>query len=248
MLASFLGGRVFGEAPETGLPGCLALHGWERSRHDFAAFARLVPTLALDLPGFGASPPPEEPWGSADYARLLAPLLADLPRPHIVVGHSFGGRVAVALAAGYPDAVDHLVLTGVPLLRLDPAPRPLLRFRIARALAARHLLAESTLERMRQRHGSADYRAASGVLRGILVRAVAESYEAPLRQLAERLHLVWGAGDQTVALAVAERVHELVPGSELVVCPGSGHDLGPELTAALADCVTALRRGGATVP
>lgn len=248
MLASFLGGRVFGEVPEEGPPACLALHGWGRNRHDFAALAQVVPTLAVDLPGFGASPPPEGPWDSAGYARLLAPLLADLPRPHIVVGHSFGGRVAVALATGSPDVVDHLVLTGTPLLRLGPAPSPPLRFRLGRALAARHLLAEARMERLRQRYGSADYRAARGVMRGVLVRVVAEHYEAELRRLPAGLHLVWGAADATVPVEVAERAHSLVPGSELVICPGAGHDLGPELTAALAGCVTAARRGGAPVP
>ena len=42
--------------------------------------------------------------------------------PPVVVGHSFGGRIAVCLAALYPDRVGSLVLTGVPLVKQTPSP------------------------------------------------------------------------------------------------------------------------------
>ena len=72
--------------------------------------------IALDLPGFGRSAPPDAPWGAADYAEAVVPVLDAMTRPVVVVGHSFGGRVAVTLAAERPDDVGALVLTGVPLL------------------------------------------------------------------------------------------------------------------------------------
>ena len=47
-------------------------------------------------------------------------MLDDLAPGAVVLGHSFGGRVAVHLAPARPDRVGALVLTGVPLVR-NPA-------------------------------------------------------------------------------------------------------------------------------
>ena len=66
--------------------------------------AALLDAVALDLPGFGAAPPPPEPWGTPQYADALSPLLDELG-PVVVLGHSFGGRVAIELAHRRPDAV-----------------------------------------------------------------------------------------------------------------------------------------------
>ena len=69
--------------------------------------------VAPDLFGFGATPPPPEAWGSAEYARPLLPLFEEpgvLADRVVVVGHSFGGRVAVHLAPLVPDRIERLVL------------------------------------------------------------------------------------------------------------------------------------------
>ena len=75
--------------------------------------------VAVDLFGFGATPPPPEPWGSAEYAAHLVGLFDEpgvLADRVVLVGHSFGGRVAIPLYGLVPDRIERLVLTGVPLL------------------------------------------------------------------------------------------------------------------------------------
>src|SRR4051794_26005869 len=133
MLQAFAGGQLFGTAFGSGAPRVIALHGWARTHADFAqVLGGLDPdvgAVALDLPGFGATPAPPDAWGGREYAEAVAPLLAELPAPPVILGHSFGGRVAVHLAAGWPDLVHALVLTGVPLLRMGAGRKPALRFR-----------------------------------------------------------------------------------------------------------------------
>ena len=144
MLKSFAGGRVFGASWGSGAATVVALHGWQRTHRDFSAvfedpaFAGAHAAIGLDLFGFGATPPPPEPWGTEEYARHLLPLFdgADgLAERVTIVGHSFGGRVAVRLAAMAPDRIERLVLTGVPLLdRADRRATPSLSYRVARRI------------------------------------------------------------------------------------------------------------------
>lgn len=241
MLKAFAGGTIFGVAHGSGRPSVLALHGWARTSADFDATLAGVDAVAVDLPGFGATPPPADAWGGAEYAAAVAPVLDELASPVVVLGHSFGGRVAVHLAAARPDIVGGLVLTGVPLVRPPGAARrrPALVYRVGRALHRRRLLPEAQMETLRQRYGSRDYRSATGVMRAVHVRAVNETYEEQLAAVDCPVELVWGDDDADVPPSVAEAARGLIGLDRATVhlVPGAGH-LTP-LTApdALRDAV-----------
>lgn len=234
MLQTFAGGRIFGSRSGQGAPGVVALHGWGRSHRDFDATLRpadgdALDAVALDLPGFGATPPPPSAWGSADYAECVAAVLLELESPVVVVGHSFGGTVAVQLAVARPERVRALVLTGAPLLRIGPRRRPPAGYRAVRSLHRLGLVGDRRLEAARQRYGSADFRAASGVMRQVLSNAVGSTYEEQLDAIDCPVTLVWGDDDATVPLGVADaalaRLRAGAAGerADLVVCPGAGH-------------------------
>lgn len=224
-LKSFLDGRLFGERYGSGAPRAAAFHGWGRDRRDFTGVLKGLDAVAVDLPGFGASPPPPRPMGAAGYARIAAALIEETGAPQVVVGHSFGGRAAVVLAAQRPELVAGLVLAGVPLLRPPgrPARKPPLVYRLAKWGNKIGAVSGARLEREKRRRGSADYRAASGVMRDILVKAVNETYEEHLARLVCPVRMVWGSEDREVPLEVAARSAELLaiprsaPGPEIKV-------------------------------
>jgi pimeloyl-ACP methyl ester carboxylesterase len=225
MLTSFAGSRLFGQRYGTGVPSVLALHGWRRDHRDFdGVLASGLDAVALDLPGFGSTPPPPTAWGSPEYADAVAAVLDEMQARVVVVGHSFGGRVAVHLAADHPEQIAGLVLSGAPLHRPPGArPRPRLSFRLARRLAALGVVSQDRIEALRQRYGSEDYRSASGVMRDVLVRTLAEDYAGVLARLRCPVELVWGDDDTAAPLWVAERLAAELPGANLVVCAGAGH-------------------------
>lgn len=103
------------------------------------------------------------------------------------------------------------------------SPKPALRFRVARAMHRLGLLSEARMEAARRRHGSADYRAADGVMRGVLVAALQESYDDVLTRVRVPVDLVWGEDDTAAPLAGAEALRDRLSGAELVVVPGAGH-------------------------
>jgi pimeloyl-ACP methyl ester carboxylesterase len=239
-----LAGDVLADRTGDGSPQVVALHGWARSGADFTDVLAGLDALAVHLPGFGSTAAPLSAWGSVEYAEQLVPGLSELG-PVVLVGHSFGGRVAVRLAAAHPELVSGLVLTGVPLVRATPPPRPALSLRVAKRLRAAHLVPEAVVERFRGRGGSADYRAAEGIMRDVLVRVLHEDYREDLARLAGSavpVHLVWGERDDAAPLAGARLAGEIL-GVEVEVVPGGGHLLEGPLGAAVRARVLAVVGG-----
>jgi pimeloyl-ACP methyl ester carboxylesterase len=207
------------------------LHGWGQTSLSFAgimaALEKRFRVLAPDLPGFGFSESPPATWGSAEYAGVVASLIknAGFERAD-VLGHSFGGKVAVALAASRPELVKRLVLVAAPVVRLPPAAGVQSRARgytIARKLAE---LAPPLRDRIlgwaRDRYGSEDYKAA-GELRSTFVKVVNEDWRTEMKGLRSPLLLVYGERDTDVPLAVAREALAEAPSAELAVIEGAGH-------------------------
>lgn len=229
-LVSISSGALFAERLGSGPLRVLALHGWGRRGADFSASLGHIGTLALDLPGFGASPPPESVEGASGYAQLIEPVFEMFDEPPVVVGHSFGGRVAVARHAAFPGSFRGLVLAGVPLVRRSgPARKPALAYRMARLANRIGILSDEAMEQQKQKRGSDDYRAARGVMRDILVKVVNESYEQELEALDVPVRLLWGANDTEVPVSVAEQAEVIIRGAgapvELTVLDGVGHHI-----------------------
>lgn len=254
MLKSFADGRLFGRTWGPGVPNVLALHGWRRSHLDFTPvfddpeFAGRHPALAVDLPGFGDAPVPPDAWGTEAYARYVA-CLFDTPgilsERVVLLGHSFGGRVAVRLCGMVPDRIERVVLTGVPLVdRADRATRLATTYRLVRRLHRMGVVGDARMEAMRQRYGSPDYRAAHGVMRQVFVRVLAEDYRADLGAIGCPVDLVWGEEDTEVPVEVAARAGSLIPMSTLRVLPGVGHLTPVEAPAALRQALAAGSRPG----
>jgi pimeloyl-ACP methyl ester carboxylesterase len=250
VLTSVLNGRIFADSYGEGGATVLALHGWGRSRSDWVDTLPGFSALAVDLPGFGLSPAPATGQGSPWYAEQLMPLVAELDRP-VLVGHSFGGRVAVHIAAARPDLVGGLVLTGAPLVRLGSPRKPAAGFRFVRRLNRLGLLPDAYLDRARDKYGSADYRATEGVLRDTFVTLVNENYDPQLESISSAgypVALVWGAEDDQAPLAVAEAIKTRVPRASLVAVAGGGHLLGHGLVGPLREAITALIPAPAPAP
>ena len=189
--------------------------------------------------GFGTTTAPPEVWGSADYADALAAALEGSP-PVVVVAHSFGGRVAVHLAQRHPHLVKGIVLTGVPLVRLKAAPKPALGFRLVRSLTKAGIVPKSVLEKQRRKHGSADYLAAEGVMRDILVRVVGETYEPQLAAIRVPVRMVWGENDTAAPADAGAAASEMIAGARFRVVPGAGHLIEGALATALREELLAL--------
>lgn len=227
------------------------LHGWRSRASVWAgaagALGEIARCVALDLPGFGSSEAPRSVWTLSDYAGVVREFLEkESFGPSILVGHSFGGRVAAKLAAEAPALVSKLVLVdsaGFPAPAAKKAAfgfvaklvGPLFRPRFMQPL--RRLLYRAI--------GAEDYVATPGLV-GTFVRVVNEDLSEHLRRVRCPALLVWGSRDADTPLSTAERMLKLLPEARLSVLQGAGHfsflDEPGQFVASLREFITDQRR------
>jgi UDP-N-acetylmuramoyl-tripeptide--D-alanyl-D-alanine ligase len=215
-------------------PPVIVLHGWGANKETVASIQACLRgthrTIALDLPGFGASDPPPEPWGTPQYAALVRSFMAHLGISKAsFIGHSFGGKTSIIVAATYPELVDRLVLIDASGIRPERGASYYARvygFKAARRLLATPVLAGPLGGPLRRRFdaqfGSDDYRQA-GSMRGTLVRVVNEDVRDLLPRIAASTLLIWGEHDHDTPLPDGQLMERLIPDAGLVVFPGAGH-------------------------
>src|SRR4051794_34165295 len=234
-------------------PLVLLLHGIPQTslafRHLFPVLAADRVVLAPDLKGLGAS----EVRGPYDVdtmvRELTALVLHEVDGPIDVVGHDWGGVLALRLAEVRPDLVRRLVVVNAPYRKVNLAKAfhiplfalpvlPELVFRLTGRRLVDGMLALAwtgghPLElEIRDRYAAAyaDRQRVSAMLgyyrasvRGRLRRRGSAGQPRPAATGADRL-VLWGAADPVMPMSVAESVcRDLGPLAELVALPGIGH-------------------------
>ena len=221
------------KAPEaaTGDLPILVLHGWgahiEAVGPILAALDGAADVIALDLPGFGESEPPEEAWDVDSYARFIVHFLDELgvERAHLV-GHSHGGRVSIALAADEPGRVGRLLLVdsaGIPPRRGWRYRRRVAVAKLGRLVGKLGGPGRQLQDRMRARVASRDYLEASEAMRGTFRAVIAADLRDRMPRIGAPTLLVWGERDDDTPLWMGQEMERLIPDAGLVVLEGAGH-------------------------
>jgi pimeloyl-ACP methyl ester carboxylesterase len=211
-------------------PVVVVLHGWggriESMNPVIRCLSARFRVLALDLPGFGEAPVPAGVWGTPDYAAYVRDVIGttDVERAHFL-GHSFGAKTSLYLAATHPDLVDKLVLASSSGLRTAPSlgvRGKRLVSRGARAVGRLGAVGRRARDLVYARIASTDYKEA-GALRPILVNVVNEDLSHLLPRIASPTLLLWGTRDDAAPLAHGQTMEKLIPDAGLVTFEGAGH-------------------------
>ncbi len=203
-------------------------HGWGQDCNALQPLAESWRTsgrnFLIDFPGFGASPRPAKDWGTADYADFCAAFLNTLPPARrLWIGHSFGCRVGLQLAARHPALVNGLCLiaaAGLPRRR-SLGSRLKVKSKVALYKTLR-ALPVGVKDRLRERFGSADYRAA-GEMRGILTKVVNEDLSNVAEEIRGPVKLIYGGADTETPPEIGRRLAQLIPDAEYVELDGLDH-------------------------
>lgn len=197
------------------------LHGWgqniEMMRPIGDNFQDRFRITILDFPGFGGSEEPKEAWTIEDYELMLEEFLkkVNVKKP-IVIGHSFGGRVAIRYSARNP--ISKLVLFGSPCIRIQEELS--LGVKILKKLKTLPGLNDLG-EYMKKFIGSRDYKAASPIMRQTLVNVVNEDLSKFAREIEEPTLLIWGTNDTEAPLNEAKELEKIMLDAALITLPGT---------------------------
>ena len=201
----------------------ILLHGWGQN---IAMMEPLGNNLfkhyrvtILDLPGFGESDEPKEALTIYDYADVVKRLADKLEiKKPVLIGHSFGGRVAIVYASKYET--EKVVLLGAPCVR--EKEKESLKVKVLKKLKKVPIL--SNFEEFAKKHiGSEDYKNASPIMREILVNTVNEDLTGCALKINVPTLLIWGTNDTEAPLADAKKLERLLKDGGLVTYEGGSH-------------------------
>jgi pimeloyl-ACP methyl ester carboxylesterase len=224
--------RWFHKVEGTNGQSLIWLHGWGMEHASLLRLASLFKTThsntLYDQPGFGQTPRLADGAGTEDYADMLARELEHVPgAPHILVGHSFGGRVSVQMAARHPHLVKAIVLIGGAGLQRRRSLAFKIRARCLRlmgrtAQVVDNLFGTKFRDAYVERFGSADYKNA-GPLRPTFVRVVNEDLSQPAKTVRCPALLIYGSDDTEAPPEIGRRYESLIPIARFVEVKGFDH-------------------------
>ena len=196
------------------------LHGWGQNIKMMDPLGKNLADkfkiTILDFPGFGSSEIPKFAYTINDYTELLHEFLENLDiKNPILIGHSFGGRIAINYSASYP--VNKLVLFGSPFIVREKKGLKVQILKTLKKIKIFNNLAEVAKNHM----GSEDYKAANGVMREILVQTVNTDLTSSARKIKAPTLLIWGENDEAVPVSEAKLLEKNISDSALIVLPGT---------------------------
>ena len=214
------------------------LHGWGANLNVYRSIAAVTAakyrTVLFDFPGFGLSDEPEEPWDVSQFTDLARRFIESFGcKKVILIAHSFGGRVTIKLCTEFREQcafeIEKIILTDSAGIRPKRSFKSKCRTRVYK-IAKRFVLLPpvkklypDALNALQKKFGSADYAAASPVMRQCLVKTVNEDLSALLPQIKVPALLVWGDKDTATPLSDGQYMEQVIKGSGLVTLNGAGH-------------------------
>ena len=237
MFLTAKGVKVYYEQSGAG-KNVLLLHGWGCSIQHFAQIAQDLEkdyrVTVIDFPAHGESGQPPEPWGVSDFAACTKDLMEQLDiAPCDIIAHSFGGRVALWLAANEPQLVNRLVLTGCAGIKKPQTEEQKKRSeeyqkRKKSLMGLTKLplvggLAQKNLKALQEKYGSADYNALDDEMKKTFVKVISEDLRPLLPKIQASTLLIWGEKDQDTPLWMGQTMEQEIRDAGLVIFENDDH-------------------------
>lgn len=193
----------------------ILLHGWGSNKETFRGIIDHLSDeyccFSIDLPGFGESPI-EHSMSLDDYVCVLEDFIKinGIEKP-IILGHSFGGRIAISFASNHD--VSKLILVdsaGVRKFNL----KVFLKIKVYKFMK---------LLGIKKNIGSSDYRNASDVLKQTMNKIVPIDLTNRLELIDAETLILWGELDETTKLSDGKLMSKLIRNSALIVIPKAKH-------------------------
>ncbi len=214
----------------------IILHGWNSHLKNWEPIIKLLTKQKINvyqptMPGFGKKPT-RNPMRTNDYANWLRGFIKNKNlKSVILVGHSFGGQVAIQFTASFPKLVNKLVLINSAGIRPSQTPKKLLFFILAKLgkliflLPFINKLAKPAKKILYKIAREGDYFKASPVMKQTLKLINKEDQQKNLSNINTPALILWGAKDFITPLKDGQKIHQLLSNSRLITFPSATHGL-----------------------
>ncbi len=220
----------------------ILMHGWGQNidmmmpLHQHLQKTHRVWTI--DFPGFGQSEAPKVPYDVDDYARFIHEFVTQMNiQSPILMGHSFGGRVAIVYANMFETSKVVLMdAAGIRPKRTWAYYTRVYTYKISKRLVSLPFFRRYQKHLM-NKAGSRDYRALSEEMKKTFVKVVNQDLTPLLSTMHQPTLIIWGAKDEDTPLWMAHTMEKMIPNAGLIVFEQAGHyaylECLPQVLAAL---------------
>lgn len=204
------------------------LHGWGADKNSFlwvSSYIKNKSMIFVDFNGFGESPEPEYPYTVFDYAFNLKKILDNYKiYSLIIVGHSFGGRVAVKFSSLYQFCYENYKLCLVDAAGLIPRRGLFYYYKVYKYKLLKKIAKISKKsENLLSKYGSKDYKQLSTMMKQTFNLIVNEDLSKDAALINVSTFIVWGVLDKETKLYMAKKYNKLIVNSKLFLINDAGH-------------------------
>lgn len=214
----------------------LILHGWGSRSDNWQKVGEMlakngVKVIIPDLPGFGQSDKPQTAWDLDDYCDFVEEFVKVLNLDKFyLLGHSFGGEIAVKYNLRFPEKIDKLFLVSASCIRARNLKKKLL-YILSKVFKIFSFIPFLRKAFYRFVVGKSDYLSTEGVMRDTYLKIIAEDLSNILSQVQAVTIIIWGEEDSITPISDARKINSKIKNSKLEILSGFDHDLnlkGPE--------------------
>jgi len=204
-------------------PTIVLLHGWDQDKKVWTGvqnrLARNYSTLALDLPGFGKEIKPHTDWGIPEYSEWLENSLQKENLQNVIlIGHSFGGRIAAYIAHKNPQWLQALILSGAPCIY---SPNIFIKIKGLLAKYLGRILPENI---KRWFLGKENLKAREKGMKNIRYKAITFDQTLFISKIQVPSLIINGEKDSAHPVKLAKRTKTIIPNSILIILKNLGHN------------------------
>lgn len=204
----------------------LILHGWGQSSNYWQTVLNSLPSnitgIALDLPSFGSTQPLPKNPGVPEYTDFVKNFINKQKiKNFILLGHSFGGQIAVDFSLRFPKLLKHLILVSPASIRqTTPGKKSKIATAVKPLLKA---LSPHLYDRLFAKIASENYLNSTPVQRTVLNKILYQDYSDRLENISIPTSIIWGDKDVTIKNS-SKLLAQMIPNSHLYILYGADHN------------------------
>lgn len=215
----------------------IILHGWGICMDHFAGLQNELSgkfrVFTIDLPGFGGSDLPKEPWEVGDYSEFVNLFAEKLKlRKFYLFGHSFGGRIGIKYAVKYPEKLKGLILCASAGIRPKNTLKKAVFLSVSKA--GKKLLSVPGVKKLKPIARKLLYKAArehdyeklnNKIMQESFKKVVNEDLKPLLNKIKTPTLLLWGTEDKMTPICDGKLMNREIEKSKMRIFKGVGHRL-----------------------